>query len=175
MSTFTWQTYTVGSNALFPNLPNSNNDDGNSAPLEVWTGTAVGSAYPLSISSQYLPKENSTDENSKITIYQRAISSSDVRVELDSVSATTNQGQDINIPLKSFDYTKNADMSDPWQYLQTEDSAAIAGVSNVTLNLSVTTSNNAKPDSIQLLTQTAANVVTPTELDIYNGGKLIYT
>ncbi len=175
MSTFTWQTYTVGSNALFPNLPNSNNDDGNSAPLEVWTGTAVGSAYPLSISSQDLPKENSTDASSKITIYQRAISSGDVRVELDGVSATTNQGQDINIPLKSFDYTKNADMSDPWQYLQTEDSTAIAGVSNVTLNLSVTTSNNAKADSIQLLAQKAANVVTPTELDIYNGGELIYT
>jgi|GEM_PF-2205570 len=174
-STQTWQTYTVGSNALFPNIPNINNDCGNYNPVEVWTGTGNGNSYPLSISSQDFPKESVPDENSKITIYQRAISSGNVSVELSNVSATTNQGQNISIPLKSFDYTKDADMSDPWQYLQTEDSTAIAGVSNVTLNLSVTTSSNAKADSIQLPAQTAANAVTPTELDVYNGGQLIYT
>ena len=175
ISSQTFSTYTISSNASFPNLPNINNDCGNTNPVEVWTGSAaVGNAYQLSISNQNLPKEIMSDENSKITIYQRAISSGNARVELSNVSAVTSQGQTLSIPLKSFDYTKDADLSDPWQYLQTEDSSAIAGVNSVSLNLSVTLSN-AKADSVQMPAQTAENVLTPTELDIYNGGELIYT
>jgi len=69
----TWTTYTVGSDALFSNLPNINNDSGGSNPVEVWTGTGSSGIHPITVSSQNLPKSNSTGTEN-FAVYSRALS-----------------------------------------------------------------------------------------------------
>lgn len=167
----TWTTYTVGSNADFPVLPNLNNDSGTSSPVEVWTGTAVNNIYPLSISSQNLPKQ-SPSAAEHFEIYDRALSSDNLRIELGNIHAVTTQGQNVNIPFKDFDYTKQADLSDPWQYLETGNKNTIAGVNTVKFNYSISTANP-KVDSLQLINSAKPMPLKNIVLGVYNGNQLV--
>ncbi|MDR3625479.1 MAG: T9SS type A sorting domain-containing protein, partial [Ignavibacteriaceae bacterium] len=173
VSTQTWTTYTVGSNAQYPNLPNINYDSGTATPVEVWTGTIVNNAYPLSISSQDFSKLSvASAENSNLTIYKRAVTSDNLRIELGNISALTSDGQKTNIPLKSFDYTKQADLSKPWQYFETDNSSSISNVSSVSFDLSI---NSSSVDSLKQISKTSSYTLSPAELEIYNGEQLVYS
>jgi hypothetical protein len=174
VSNQTFQTTTIGSNAWFPNLPNINYISSSALPVEVWTGNATGGIYPLSISNQYFPKVIA-NQSDHFDIYERAISSDKTRIEVRDITAITTQGQNIPISFKSFDYTKQADMTDPWQYLKTNDSVSLSGISSVKMNISISTNNGSSGDSLNPAVKPNTILVQPSELDIYNGNQLIYS
>lgn len=172
ISNQTWQTYTVGSNAEFSSLPNINIDAGDSSPVEVWTGTAVNNIYPISISSQNLPKQNNS-RPTHFAVYKRTLSSKNLNIELSNIQAVTKQGQNINLPFKDFDYTKQADLTNPWQYMETGNINSLTGVSNVKFNYSINTVDHSK-DSVRVKNFPKPVSLSNIMLDVYNGSQLVY-
>ncbi len=169
----TFTTSNIGTNAKFANLPNLNYV-GNDSPVEVWSGTAAGTVYPISLSTQYFPKLNSKHEDN-FDIYARAISSDKARIEIGNITAFTKEGQNFPISFKTFDYAKQADFSDAWQYLKTTDSVVISGVQSIKMNVSITTNAATPEDSLGTVAKPKESIVTPSALDIYNGEELIST
>jgi hypothetical protein len=171
----TFQTTAVGSSAGFPNLPNINYTSGSTMPVEVWTNNSTNGIYPISVTTQNFAKLNTAQLN-HFDIYDRALSSNRAKIEIKAITALTQQGQSIPLAFKGFDYSKQADMTDPWQYLETDNSTELTGVNSITLNLSVLIpGTNGESDSVHLSKQLVNNAVSPTEIDIYNGEQLIYT
>lgn len=173
VSSQTFQTIINGSNALFPNLPNINYTSPSALPIEIWTGTQNSTIYPLGFSTQNFLKENANQSN-HFDIYERAIVSDKVRIEVKNIIAITTQGQNIPISFKNFDYSKQAVMTDPWQYLKSDDSVSLVGIDKVRMNLSISTNSGSSSDSIYSAPKSKTVTVQPTELDIYNGNQLIY-
>jgi len=155
----------------FSNLPNINNDSGGSDPVEVWTGTGSSGIHPITVSSQNLPKSNSTGTEN-FAVYSRALSSGNLRIEVSNIQAVTKQGKIINIPFKDFDYTKQADLSNPWQYMETADENPINSISSVKFSYLIST-HNPKKDSIQVSSLPSPVSLNNIVLKLYNGTKLI--
>jgi Pro-kumamolisin, activation domain/Secretion system C-terminal sorting domain len=170
MTDKTWTTYTVGT-GYFPGLPNMNDESGSTDPVEVWTGSPSGGVYPITISTDDLPKQNST-VSSSFEIFNRALCSDSLRIDIKGIQAVTNSGREINVPFKDFDYSKQADFSNPWQYLETVDEDSISGIKEVQLKYSIST-HNPKSDSVQITNSAKPISLNNIVLDLYNGDSLL--
>ncbi|MCL4539509.1 MAG: T9SS type A sorting domain-containing protein [Bacteroidetes bacterium] len=175
----TWQEYTEASSGTNSVLPEETNASGSAVPRVFWTGTAQNSTYQITSANQNLPTTLKTGHPSIVAsvggpqfqIYNRALNGPGVRVQFGDVSATTAQGLTKLIPLKSFDYAKPADLSDPWSYLETDDSVLTTGVASVSFNLSISTADSRR-DSVKVANAVVAP--TPVEVSVYDGQNLIF-
>lgn len=170
----TWTgNYTQATHGLCSQVPEETLVGSYASPTVFWTAASSSPPYQISSSSSHLPK-SSYENTYHMTVYERALSSGNVRIEFGNITAKTADGKSLQVPLKDFDYMETPDFSSPWQYLASEDSIPISSIATVQFDLGIYFSVPGS-DSVGIDKLATGAAYTPAQLDVYSGNELVLT